>query len=276
MTRLFPAADTPALREHAQHWVDAPGEAAVPRLAATVMCLRDGDDGLEVFVLHRVSTMAFAASMHVFPGGGVDPRDGDPTLAWAGPSPAEWAERMATDERSARVLVAAAVREVFEETGVLLAGPRTGAARLLDVSGDPWQRARAALVAHETSMAEVLCTHDLALRTDLLAYRAHWTTPEFEPRRYDTRFFAARLPEGQAADGRTSEAQAASWVRPQSLLDAMRAGEARMLPPTIVSLEQLAAAGSVAAALAQPHTAGEVMPRLVERPDGFYMEVDLP
>ena len=78
------------------------------------------------------------------------------------------------------------------------------------------------------------------LRTDLLSLRAHWTTPVCEPRRYDTRFFAARMPEGQRADDATTEAEAVRWDGPGALLAAQAAGEEIMLPPTQVMIEQLA------------------------------------
>jgi 8-oxo-dGTP pyrophosphatase MutT (NUDIX family) len=131
--REFPIAETPSLRARAAAWMGAPepGEPVTPKRAATVMFVRDaaeggsadGSAGVEVFMLRRVATMEFAPRMMVFPGGGVDPRDADPGLPWAGPTAAEWAGRLDVDEATARVLVAAAVREVFEECGVLLAGP---------------------------------------------------------------------------------------------------------------------------------------------------------
>src|SRR3712207_9523044 len=95
---------------------------ASPRQAATVLLLRDGTAGLEVYVLRRTRGMPFAGGMTAYPGGGVDPRDGDTAIAWAGPPPSAWAEAFGTDERTARELVCAAVRETFEEAGVLLAG----------------------------------------------------------------------------------------------------------------------------------------------------------
>src|SRR5699024_2635716 len=114
------------------------------------------------------------------------------------------------------------------------------------VSSPHWQEQRRRLLEREASLSEVLREHDLLLRSDLLGYRAHWVTPAFEARRYDTRFFAALLPTGQRTDDRTTEADLADWVRPAELLDAWRAGDALMLPPTIVSVEEVAAATSAA------------------------------
>ncbi|HYO36512.1 MAG TPA: NUDIX hydrolase, partial [Geodermatophilus sp.] len=94
---------------------------AAARPAATVLLLRDGAAGLEVHLLRRTRGMPFAGGMTAYPGGGVDPRDGDVDVAWSGPAPAEWAASLGCDERVARELGCAAVRETFEEAGVLLA-----------------------------------------------------------------------------------------------------------------------------------------------------------
>lgn len=236
---------------------------APTKQASTVMLLRDDDGPLQVFMLRRVPTMDFAASRHVFPGGGVDPRDAEET-PWAGPDPEVWAERLGTDEAHARMLVAAAVREVFEETGVLLASPADdpgGDAVVL--ADDESDRLRESLVAKEVALGEVLLARGLVLRSDLLGYRAHWITPEFEKRRYDTYFFVAALPAGQSADGRTSEADVAEWVRPRALLDFFAAGDALLLPPTIVCLEGLAEHASVGQALGGEPRVATVLPQLV-------------
>ncbi|WP_435200436.1 NUDIX hydrolase [Janibacter sp. GS2] len=251
-------------------------EPAPAKLASTVMLVRDDEGPLEVFMLRRAGSMAFAASMHVFPGGGADRRDAEDELPWAGPDVGEWAEALATDEASARMLVAAAVREIFEETGVLLASPvedEGGSPRLdREVVAD----LRAKLVAHEVGFGEVLLEHHLVLRSDLLRYRAHWITPEVEPRRYDTRFFVAAVPQGQAPDGDTSEADLSEWVRPQAVLDAFADGDLLLLPPTLVCLEQLAEVTTVSAALAQEVAIAPVMPEFVMTEAGPTMRAPLP
>jgi 8-oxo-dGTP pyrophosphatase MutT (NUDIX family) len=286
-TRDFAVAEI--LRERARAWLDAGGaagarEVVTPRYAATVMVVRDGaaarggagrDGGVEVFMLRRVATMKFAPRMTVFPGGGVDPRDADESLPWAGPTPAEWAALMHVDEAHARELVAAAVREVFEECGVLLAGPSADEV-VADVSGEHWQEQRRRLLDREASLSEVLAEHDLVLRSDLLGYRAHWITPEFEARRYDTRFFSALVPAGQRPDDQTSEADVADWTVPAQLLEAWRAGEALMLPPTVVSVEEVATASSAAEFVAERPVVAPVQPEIVDTPDGAVMRVELP
>src|SRR3954471_16824399 len=110
-----------------------------PRQAATVLLLRDGvhadgSAGLEVYLLRRTRGMPFAGGMTAYPGGGVDPRDGDTEIGWAGPPPADWAAAFGWDERTARELVCAAVRETFEEAGVLLAGSAESGEVVPDVS----------------------------------------------------------------------------------------------------------------------------------------------
>ena len=219
--------------------------------------------------------MAFAPRMMVFPGGGVDPRDADPSLPWAGPSPAAWGRLLVADEATARELVVAAVREVFEECGVLLAGPDVSSV-VGDVSGPQWQAERASLQSHERSLAQVLIDRGLVLRSDLLRARAHWITPEFEPKRYDTRFFAALLPAGQIADDQTTEADHADWHDPVRLLEEYARGAAMMLPPTVVCVEQVAAAVSVLDVLAAKVDMAPIIPVPVQMGDAVVIRCTLP
>jgi 8-oxo-dGTP pyrophosphatase MutT (NUDIX family) len=221
------------------------------RQAATVLLLRDGAPGLEVYLLRRTKGMPFAAGMTAYPGGGVDPRDGDTDVAWVGPGAGEWATAWGCDERTARELVCAAVRETFEEAGVLLAGPvGDGAAVVPDVSGEDWEEQRQALLARELSMAELLSHRGLALRADLLRPYAHWVTPPGESRRYDTKFFTALMPAGQEARDVSGEADEAVWTTPAAALAEYDAGTRPMLPPTVHTLGQLQPFPDAAAALA--------------------------
>ena len=226
-------------------------------------------------MLRRSSTMEFAPRMMVFPGGGVDPRDADPGLPWAGPLPADWGKLLMADEATARELVVAAVREVFEECGVLLAGPNVESV-VGDVSGRSWQAERAALLSRELSLAQMLIGRGLVLRSDLLRARAHWVTPEFEPKRYDTRIFAALLPAGQIADDKTSEADHADWTDPARLLQDYASGSALMLPPTVVCVEQAAAAASVAEFLATEVYMAPIIPVPVQIEDAVVIRCPLP
>ena len=243
----------------------ARGELAVvpARDAATVALLRDAPDGVEVYLLRRVRGMAFAGGMHVFPGGAVDPADAEVGGGWAGPPPSEFAAALGCDEPLARALVRAAVRETFEESGVLLAGP-SAAAVIGDVSTDEWEAERAALEAREQSLTGLLARRGLVLRADLLRPCAHWITPEVEPRRFDTRFFVARVPGGQVCREAGGEADQRLWLRPQEALD-RRLG---MLPPTSAVLADLAQWADVAAALAAPRTIRPLLPELGLLDDG--------
>jgi 8-oxo-dGTP pyrophosphatase MutT (NUDIX family) len=226
------------------------------RHSATVALVRDGAAGLEVYLLRRVRGMSFAAGMHVFPGGSVDPGDAhaDP---WAGPAPAWWAEKFATDEPCAVTLVTAAVRETFEEAGVLLAGP-SATTMVDDVSGPAWEGHRIDLEAGRLALPDLLRQRGLRLRADLLAPLAHWVTPEVEPKRFDTRFFLAALPPGQAAQEVGTEADRRVWVSPRRALEE----KLEMLPPTAAVLADLARFDDVASALAAERTITAVRPRL--------------
>ncbi len=269
------------LRDRAAAWLTGERpEPVTPRRAATVMLVRDAErpdagSGVEVFMLRRVASMDFAPRMWVFPGGGVDPRDDEPDLPWAGPHATEWAARLGCDDGLARALVCAAVREVFEECGVLLAGPSPDTV-VADLRDPEWDRERAALLAREQSFAQLLLRRGLVLRSDLLSAQGHWLTPEFEHRRYDTWFFAALLPEGQIPDDDTSEADVADWTDPQGLLDAYGRGEALLLPPTIVSVETVAAASSAVALVATPGSTQPIEPWLAEVDGTVVVRADLP
>lgn len=245
---------------------EAPPEPpATPRDAATVVLVRDGAFGPEVFLQRRVRGMPFAGGMTVFPGGGVDQRDADASVAWSGPEPAWWADKFGCTTELARALVCAAVRETFEESGVLLAGRDPNTVVGGTGESDTYANARAALVSREFSLARFLNEAGLVLRADLLRPWANWVTPEAEPRRYDTRFFLAAMPTGQLADAGTSEAVEAYWRTPADAIDDWRQGRCGLLPPTWVTLSKLAEYRSVATALEAERTLGKVVPRLVRR-----------
>jgi 8-oxo-dGTP pyrophosphatase MutT (NUDIX family) len=178
--------------------------------------------------------MAFAGGMCVFPGGGVDPRDFDSSVAWAGPAPSVWAGQLQTSEEMARALVCAAVRETFEESGVLLAGPSAHEV-VADTTGDDWESDRLALEGKTTSFTSFLDRRGLVLRTDLLGAWSAWCTPEFEPRRFRTWFFAAALPPGQLTRDVSSESSSVTWMSALGACDAVDAEELAMMPPTYVT-----------------------------------------
>jgi 8-oxo-dGTP pyrophosphatase MutT (NUDIX family) len=220
--------------DDARAYADGSREPVEPRNAATVVLMRPGSDGPEVYLLRRQTSMAFAGGMCVFPGGGVDPRDFDHAIAWTGPAPTEWASRLGTDEATARALVCAAVRETFEESGVLLAGdsPDTVVA---DTTGEDWEADRAALEARELAFTEFLDRRGLVLRTDLLGVWGAWLTPVFEPRRYRTWFFVADLPEGQRTRDVSSESDEVTWLPAMHAVEQVEREQILMLPPTYLT-----------------------------------------
>jgi 8-oxo-dGTP pyrophosphatase MutT (NUDIX family) len=242
-----------------------------PRDAATVVLLRDGAAGLEVYLLRRVATMPFAPRMHVFPGGSVDRRDADTAVRWAGPPPAYWAEVFHADEPLARALVCAAVRETFEESGVLLAGADADTV-VDDTTGDDWEADRRALVDRSLAFAAFLDRRGLVVRTDLLRPWAQWITPELEERRYDTRFFVAALPGAQRPRQVGGEADRVAWVPVRAAVEQHGRGELGMFPPTIATLVELSAYETVAEVLAAAteRVIEPLMPRIVveDGPDG--------
>ncbi|MFF2214992.1 NUDIX hydrolase [Streptomyces antibioticus] len=240
-----------------------------PKRAATVMLLKDPRDGGNpvVHMLRRRASMAFAGGAYAYPGGGVDPRDDDRQVRWAGPTRAWWAERLGVDGAAAQAIVCAAVRETYEEAGVLLAGP-TPDTVVGDTTGDDWEADRAAVAARELSFAEFLDRRGLVLRSDLLGAWTRWITPEFESRRYDTWFFVAALPEGQRTRNASTEADRTVWIRPAEAAERYDRGELTMMPPTIATLRQLLSYGSAADALAAA-PARDLTPVLAEaRLDG--------
>jgi len=262
------------LRDRARQAGEA-GEASPTRDAATVVVVRDGADGIEAYLLRRQPSMAFAPGMYVFPGGGVDDADRRADVPWAGPPASAWAERFGCSEDIARGLVCAAVRETFEESGVLLAGPDEHSV-VADTSAPSFQAARLALEARDLTFGAYLADSGLVLRADLLGAWAHWITPDFEPRRFDTRFFVAVLPEGQAVGELAREADRADWTPLADVLAAVDSGSAAMLPPTYITCQEIAglAASSLLAA-ASERTIRPIEPRLVEDGGELFLETDL-
>src|SRR6195952_3305276 len=200
--------------------------------------MRRGTEGPDVYLLRRQTSMAFAGGMCVFPGGGVDPRDFDHQTGWAGPDPQQWAARLGTDEATARALVCAAVRETFEESGVLLAGESADTV-VADTTGADWESDRAALEARELAFTEFLDRRGLVLRTDLLGVWAAWLTPVFEPRRYRTWFFVADLPEGQRTRDVSTESSSVTWLPAMGAVHEVEDERMLMLPPTYLPCLEL-------------------------------------
>ena len=196
--------------------------------------MRPGDGAPEILLTQRPAAMAFAGDLHVFPGGRVDPGDADPRLverSALGLADAAAGLGGSVDPVASLATYLAALRELFEEAGVLIADHVASADRV-DVARD-------ALLAGSATLADVAEDLDLRLRTDLLAPIGHWTTPPVMPRRFDTRFFAAELPPGAEPTFEVEEVVAHRWLTARAALDAMAAGEIGMWVPTSATLQQL-------------------------------------
>ena len=222
------------LVEVAREFEEGRQQPAEPRNAATVILMRPSPEGPELYYLRRHVSMDFAGGMCVYPGGGVDPRDFDAEVGWAGPSPAAWAARLGCDQETARALVCAAVRETFEESGVLLAG-RSETSVIADTTGDDWEADRVALETRELSLTDFLTRRGLVLRTDLLGVWDAWLTPIFEPKRYRTWFFVASLPEGQVTRDVSTESSEVAWIPARVAAVQADAGELALMPPTYLT-----------------------------------------
>jgi hypothetical protein len=171
---------------------------------------------------------------------------------------------LTADTRLATALICAAVRETFEESGVLLAGSSADDV-VADTSGDDWEADRLALLDRSLSLAEMLGRRRLVLRADLLRPWAHWITPEVEPRRYDTRFFVAVLPAGQRTRDVGGEADSVVWMRPRAAFDAYERGDLGLMPPTAFTLMELSAFDNVNEVLAagDARDVQPVLPKIV-------------
>jgi 8-oxo-dGTP pyrophosphatase MutT (NUDIX family) len=232
-----------------------------PRLSATVLLVRDGARGLEVFMVERHHEIDFATGALVFPGGQVDAADGDAALAArcagaAGHSDAE------------RVLRVAAIRETFEEAGVLLARPR-GSRALVDAAALAGieARHRAALLAGARTLAEIAAAEDLELACDLLVPFAHWITPVFMPKRFDTWFFLVAAPADQVALHDGHESVDSVWITPAEAEAARAAGRRTIIFPTLLNVRKLGRAQTVADAVANARSRPivTVLPRVEQR-----------
>jgi 8-oxo-dGTP pyrophosphatase MutT (NUDIX family) len=214
-----------------------------PVPAATVLLVRDGAPGLEVFMVVRHHRIDFAAGAMVFPGGKVHPADAAPeVLARCTGTDGLPAETVAT-----RV---AALREMFEECGVLLARPRgsqelVAAARLADLG----PRYRQALESEKVEIGALLAQEDLVLACELLVPFAHWVTPELMPKRFDTHFFLAAAPLDQIAVHDGGESVDSVWTAPAAALAEAERGRRTIIFPTRLNLAKLARSRTVAEAI---------------------------
>ncbi|WP_297850426.1 NUDIX hydrolase [uncultured Corynebacterium sp.] len=217
------------------------------RLAATVILMRDGNSGLEVWMQERVLTMRNYPGMTVFPGGGVDIRDfpsssEEAKELWSGRSASDLAKQLDVKPRQAHALMFAAVRELFEETGTLLLVDDTGA---LLRDARPFHHVRKRLESHELSFTELLEVTGLDVDATLLKPSGRWVGKSEKGQWFDTFTFVAELPAGQEPDVTTGEASDANWFPPSLLIDGWRQGLVRFAPSTWAQLYDLSEFDSV-------------------------------
>jgi 8-oxo-dGTP pyrophosphatase MutT (NUDIX family) len=258
------------------------GAAAAIHPAATVLLLRESDAGLQVLLTQRAAGLAFMGGLWVFPGGRMEPDDASPALIGRLAPPAT--RHLALDRlldlvgqpldtTHALGLHIAACRETFEEAGLLLAHPaqltRCSAEQLIRIGE------RRAAASDAQGFLRLLQEEDLLLDADQLVYWAHWITPSQEKRRFDTRFFAIRMPEGQEASADLGELTQHAWVTEQDVAERLAAGTMKLAPPTIATLHDLwlshARHGGLDAMLAaeRDRDVPPILPKLVLGTDAF-------
>ena len=221
------------------------------RDAATVLILRDGDEGLEVFMLRRNLNSDFVGGAYVFPGGAVDDHDRHIDLepVCEGRSDEDASRRLGIDSGGLAFWVAA-IRESFEEAGVLLARDLDGYVDLDDEGGaERWAHHRTQVDTGQLTMVDLCRLEGLRLAVGDMYYFGHWITPEGAPRRYDTRFFLTAAPPNQTPLHDDHEVIANEWLRPADGIARCEAGELTMMPPTISSLKAISRFDTAAEAL---------------------------
>ncbi|WP_336365534.1 MBL fold metallo-hydrolase [Marinobacter sp. C2H3] len=219
------------------------------RPAATLVLTRDTENGLEVLLLQRTWDAVFLPGYFVFPGGAVDDQELLGRRHATGPADSDISQTMSLDEGGADYMLSA-IRECFEEAGILLATDASGA--LID-GAHPAHREREAVFKGETSLAELCQRHGLQLPLDRLAYLSHWVTPPGPPRRFDTRFFVAVAPEGQPASHDGVETIAHAWLSPARALEDHRQGHRLLGLPTLRTLRVLSEFDTTAALMRYAH-----------------------
>jgi 8-oxo-dGTP pyrophosphatase MutT (NUDIX family) len=255
---------------------DPPDEPVRPRPAATVILLRESATAPEILLLKRNRSTGFVPGAYVFPGGRVDEADNSPACSerWSNLSREEADQRLELGPDapvSGIAFYTAALREAFEETGLLLTQPFASA----QASGSPFASGREALLEDRGSWSRFLEDHDLCMDGNRVEYVAHWVTPVVEPRRYDTRFFAAVVPEDARARIDPREMVDAVWLTAADALDRHRAGGLPMIFPTIRTLEDLSDFSSAGSLLAHYRETRipVIMPEIVRTEAGVALRI---
>lgn len=248
--------------------------AVQPRSSSAVMLLRDSDHGLEVFMVRRVIQSDFMPDVYVFPGGSVSKDDqeaettpGICTELTAGGADAEARTALGIGVR------AAAIRELFEEAGVLLAYQGAGVLAVNEANMERFTAYRQAFNERKGSLVEMARAENLKLATERLNYFAHWITPEGMPKRFDTHFFVTTAPAEQQAAHDHLETSEGVWIAPAEALARAERNEFPLVFATLHQLHDLAAFASVSEALQATAPVKTHMPVLVEREGQFHVHL---
>jgi len=244
-----------------------------PLPAATVVLLREGETGLELLLLRRSVGSGFVPGAWVFPGGRVDPEDHSPELL--DPAEGDTGSGAEGPEGPSPAHYVAVVRETFEETGILPGAEDPGTRRPPDPGDPAVQALRDSLLVGETSFPEVLHRLGVGIHRKAIIPIAHWITPEAEPRRYDTRFFAAAVPKGIAPVPHTGEIAEVLWITPAMALERNRVGTLTMIFPTLHTIRRLLPFSSPHEALraAAGWTVRPILPTLVRTASGVRLHL---
>lgn len=240
----------------------AAANAPTPIPSATVLLIRDGLNGLEVFMVVRHHRIDFASGALVFPGGKVTDEDQDPNL-----------ERFSTHQNLAEMpMVFAAIRETFEESGFLLAKEKNGE----EISKERLQQLapyRKMLADGEISLLEFLEKEHLVTDTASLVHFAHWITPEFIPKRFDTHFYLIKVPEGQTGEHDGTESVDSVWIAPDQALEDYQKGERTIVFPTRMNILKLSRFKSVKDAIQETIASSvkTILPWVEDREEGQFL-----
>jgi len=256
-------------RPHFDAPIEEPGTPAPARHSATVIVARDSSDGIEVFMLERTLKSDFAGGAYVFPGGRLDRADLDPGFAeiMDGWSPERVAELGEEVEDTARGIIVCAIRETFEEAGILLARGRDGTPVRLGTDAQRWLDIRRALQAGDHDALAGAREAGIRFDASMLRFWVRLVTPVQSPKRYDTRFFVAAMPEGQTPLHDDVETTASAWIKPAEAVERALAGEFSIIFPTRKTLESIAgfATTEELLAAAKDRPTEPILPRIVLR-----------
>ena len=285
LRRLFPL--PPSQYDAAENWVSYGSRTPrAARRASSVVLIRDSPNGVETYLGYRKGGSPLGSV--AFPGGSLEATD-DEEIPWYGPSLSEWSKRLGIlDQRLVRAHIVCAIRELFEETGVLLAG--TDELSVVEnCVGEDWMQIREAVAGQDKSFVSVLTKRGLGLRTDLLRPLSHWISPNFALRRFDTRYFAAALPVRQEPSLLQGKGGWAAWLVAAEVLatrNTTSLGDAAGAPDTVgltlsmvttpaveVILEKIASTRGTVAYLSVRRELKSYHPDLVQVGDDFFLDV---